>query len=88
MASNYIVRTIFLQNYFAPADEMAQQRRDTTNMENLVGAMKRTEHANQTLERELNGFSEKGYNIVSIIQHPLGDHPTDLLITVILSEQA
>lgn len=86
--NNYIVRTIFLQNYFTPAADMAQQRRETTNMKDLVSAMKRTEHANQTLERELNAFAEKGYNIVSAIQHPIGNHPTDLLVTLVLAEQA
>ena len=82
----YIVRTLFLQNYFVPAQELAQQRRNTSDMQNLVSAMKRTEHADQTLERELNAYAEKGFTIVSIIQHRNDDFPNDLLVTVILKQ--
>lgn len=83
---SYIVRTIFLQNYFTPAHDMAEQRRHTTDMNALVSAMKRTELAQSTLEKELAGFAEKGYQIVSIIPHPFDENnPNDLLMTVILS---
>lgn len=65
---------------------MAKQRRSTTNMQALVSAMKRTELADKTLEKELNAFAEKGYQIVSMISHPIdADHPNDLLITVVLN---
>jgi hypothetical protein len=92
---SYTVRTLFLQNYFAPAQEMAVSRRSavssdsTSNMKSVITAMKRTELAQQTLEKELNAFSQKGYKIVSIIHHP-GDSesPYDLLITVILSQES
>jgi len=87
MANTFIVRTIFLQNYFGPASEMAEQRRKTTDMEALVNAMKRTELADQALEKEINTFAERDYQIVSLIPHPYdADNPNDLLITVILSE--
>jgi hypothetical protein len=91
---SYTVRTIFLQNYFAPAQEMAVSRRaavatdSTTNMKTVITAMKRTELAQQTLEKELNGFAQKGFKIVSIIPHPSdSESPYDLLITVILSQE-
>lgn len=85
--SQFIVRTLFLQNYFAPAREMAEQRRDQSDMNEFVRAMKRTELADQTLERELNAYNEKGYQIISVIPHPTDpNHPHDLLMTVILSE--
>ena len=88
MPENYLVRTIFLQNYFTPASEMAEQRRKNTDMVSLVGAMKRTELATQTLEKELNAFAERALNIVSVIHHPTDHkHPYDLLITVVLSEE-
>jgi hypothetical protein len=91
---SYTVRTIFLQNYFTPAAEMAESRRSalasesTTSMKSVISAMKRTELAQQTLEKELNAFTQKGYKIVSIIPHP-GDSnfPYDLLVTVILSQE-
>lgn len=83
---SYIVRTIFLQNYFTPAHDMAEQRRHTSNMNALINAMKRTELAQSTLEKELAGFAEKGYQIVGIIPHPFDtDNPSDLLMTIILS---
>jgi hypothetical protein len=91
---SYTVRTIFLQNYFSPAQEMAVSRRaavatdSTTNMKTVITAMKRTELAQQTLEKELNGFAQKGFKIVSIIPHPSdSESPYDLLITVILSQE-
>ena len=83
---SYIVRTIFLQNYFTPAHDMAEQRRHTTDINALVNAMKRTEIAQSALEKELAGFAEKGYQIVSLIPHPFdANNPSDLLMTVILS---
>lgn len=87
MPENYLVRTVFLQNYFAPASEMANLRRGNGNMNELVGAMKRTELASTTLEKELNAFAEHGLRIVSILPHPGdADSPYDLLVTVVLSE--
>lgn len=86
----YTVRTLFLQNYFAPANELATHRRrssDSGDVTAMLGAMKRTEHADKTLEKELNAFGERGYQIVSLIPHPIdADNPNDLLITVILSQ--
>ena len=87
---SYTVRTLFLQNYFAPANELAIKRRhshDSGDMQEILTAMKRTELANKTLEKELNAFAERGYQIVSLIPHPIDtDNPYDLLITVILSQ--
>lgn len=85
---SFIVRTIFLQNYFTPAQDMAEQRRHSTpDMNMLVSAMKRTELAQETLEQELSGFAEKGYQIVSMIPHPFDEeNPSDLLMTIILSQ--
>jgi hypothetical protein len=81
----YTVRTIFLQNYFAPAKKLAEQRRGGNEMRDIVSAMKQTDMANKTLEDELNVFEEKGFNIVSVIPHPMqDDNATDLLMTVIL----
>lgn len=87
MPDNYIVRTIFLQNYYAPASEMADLRRGNGDMNELVGAMKRTEFADSTLENELNAFAERGYNIINMIPHPIDvNYPYDLLMTVVLSK--
>ena len=87
MSENYIVRTIFLQNYFEPSAEMAEHRRNTQDVNDLVVAMKRTEFASQTLEKELNSFAEHGFNIVSMIPHPIdAKAPHDLLLTVVLSK--
>lgn len=83
----YTVRTVLLQNYYEPGEAMARLRRDTSDMQELVRAMRRTEIANQALERELNSFAERGYRIVSIIPHPIdAAHPHDMLITVVLSQ--
>ncbi|MEM9951139.1 MAG: hypothetical protein AAFV93_25220 [Chloroflexota bacterium] len=87
MTETYTVRTIFLQNYFAPASNMANMRRGKGDTGELVGAMKRTELADNTLARELNGFAERGYHIMNIIPHPIdAENPYDLLITVVLSK--
>ncbi len=87
MPENYLVRTIFLQNYFAPSAEMAEHRRNTEIVTDFVGAMKRTELASKTLEKELNAFSEHGLHIVSMIPHPIDSNaPYDLLLTVVLSK--
>lgn len=88
MSENIIVRTIFLQNYFTPAAEMADLRRGNGDMNELVGAMKRTELASKTLEKELTAFAERDLQIVSIIPHPMdSNNPYDLLVTVVLSEE-
>lgn len=88
MPDNFIVRTIFLQNYFEPSAEMADLRRGVGDMNKLVGAMKRTELASSTLEKELNAFAERNLHIISIIPHPAeDDNPYDLLITLVLSEE-
>lgn len=87
MPENYIVRTVFLQNYFEPSAEMAEHRRNTQDVNDLVSAMKRTELASQTLEKELNAFTEHGLTIVSMIPHPIdAKTPYDLLLTVVLSK--
>ena len=85
---SFIVRTIFLQNYFGPAHDMAEQRRKSSpDMNALVSAMKRTELAQDMLAQELRGFLDKGYQIQSIIPHPFdAKNPNDLLMTVILSD--
>lgn len=85
MPQNYIVRTLFLQNYFAPSQDLARSRREGGAPEDIISAMKRTELANQTLEKELNALAQKGYSIVSVMPHPLA-HQEDLLVTVVLSE--
>ncbi len=87
MTGTFIVRTIFLQNYFVPASEMADLRRGNGDMSELVGAMKRTEFADSTLEKELNAFAERGYRIINMISHPIdNNYPYDLLMTVVLSK--
>lgn len=87
---SYTVRTLFLQNYFAPANELAAHRRasnDSANMQAMLSAMKRTELADKTLQKELNAFAERGYQLVSVIPHPIdAENPFDLMITVILSQ--
>jgi hypothetical protein len=87
---SYTVRTLFLQNFFSPASEMADFRRGSNqniDRQSLLGAMKRTEHADKTLEKELNAFAERGYQIISVIPHPIdAENPYDLLLTVILSQ--
>jgi len=89
MSKKYAVRTVFLANFFAPGAEMANQRRSPSSTEALVTAMKRVELADQTLERELNAFAEKGYDLHTVIQHDMGndDQHLDLLATLILSSE-
>jgi hypothetical protein len=83
----FVVRTLFLANFFTPASEMAEQRRRSTrDPAALVASMKRVELADQTLERELNSFAEKGFDLVSVVQHPQDDgHKSDLMITAVFS---
>lgn len=80
----FVVRTLFLANFFEAAATMAEQRRHPTNPQELINAMKRVEIADKTLEKELNGFAERGYSLGTIIQHPHDDtNDHDLLITAI-----
>lgn len=89
MPNNYLVRTLFLQNYFTPSAEMADLRRGNGDMNELVGAMKRTELAGATLEKELNAFAQRNLHIISIIPHPIDSNsPYDLLVTVVLAEDS
>ncbi|QPC81603.1 hypothetical protein G4Y79_18180 [Phototrophicus methaneseepsis] len=90
MSKRYIVRTIYLANFYRPSAELTQQRRkDDPSPEALVGAMRRTEIANQALEDELNAFAEKGYELHSVLHHPQGrEGAFDLLITGIFSTDA
>ncbi|MDQ7023956.1 MAG: hypothetical protein Q9P01_12120 [Anaerolineae bacterium] len=87
---SYTVRTLFLQNFFSPAHDMADYRRggnQSIDRQALLGAMKRTELADKTLESELHAFAERGYQIISLIPHPIdAENPYDLLITVIFSQ--
>ncbi len=86
MAQEVIVRTLFLANFFEPAIELANQRRNQGNPQALINAMKRTELADKALEKELNGFAEKGFDIAAVIQHPFEQgHKLDLLITAIFT---
>ncbi|MGJ3238326.1 MAG: hypothetical protein ACFE0Q_06435 [Anaerolineae bacterium] len=87
MVEQYLVRTIILQNYFAPSAEVAELRRSDGAMDALVSAMKRTELAGTALEKELNAFAQRGLQITSIIPHPPDStYPHDLIMTVILAE--
>ena len=89
MSKRYIVRTIYLANFYRPSADMAKQRRttDETTPETLVGAMRRTEMANQALEEELNAFAEKGYELMSVLHHPQSrEGMFDLLITGIFAQ--
>lgn len=89
MSQEVIVRTLFLANFFEPAIDLANKRRNPGNPQALINAMKRTELADKALEKELNGFAEKGYDVAAIIQHPHTDsgHKLDLLITAIFTRQ-
>jgi hypothetical protein len=83
----FAVRTLFLARFFEPGAEMADQRRQPpTDPKTLVAALKRVEIADQTLERELNAFAEKGFDLVAAIQHPRTEtYKSDLLITTIFA---
>ncbi|MCA9885931.1 MAG: hypothetical protein KC546_00230 [Anaerolineae bacterium] len=89
MSKRYIVRTIYLANFYRPSAEMTRQRHsENASTETLVGAMRRTEIANQALEEELNAFAEKGYELVNVLHHPTGrESAFDLLITGIFSTE-
>jgi len=81
------VRTIYLQKFFEPGREMAEARHNMQDTQALIKAMRRLELADQTLERELKAFAQKGFEINSILQHPrdsADEH--DLLVTLILSK--
>ncbi len=81
------VRTIYLQKFFDPGREMVTARRNPQDTQALIKAMRRLEMADQTLERELKGFADKGYDIASILQHPRDNaEEHDLLVTLILSK--
>ena len=82
----FSVHTIFLANFYDPAKELAVHRRKPGDAQGMVNAMKRAEIADQTLAKELNNFAERGYDLVSAIQHPLlDDYPGDLIVTAIFS---
>ncbi|MAU09221.1 MAG: hypothetical protein CL607_05320 [Anaerolineaceae bacterium] len=83
MNKHYIVRTIYLANFYRPSAEMTRHRHaENATPDALVSAMRRTEIANQALEAELNAFAEKGYELVDVLHHPTGKESAfDLLIT-------
>lgn len=84
----YVVRTIFLPNYFQAAGDMASQRRNAESIDRqaLVNAMRRAEYADKAFESELNAFAEKGYELIETIRHPLeSKNRYDLLITAIFA---
>lgn len=81
------VRTIYLQKFFEPGREMVEARKNPQDIQALIKSMRRLELADQTLEKELKAFAEKGFEINSILQHPhdnADEH--DLLVTLILSK--
>ena len=81
------VRTIYLQKFFEPGHEMVEARKNLQDTQALIKAMRRLELADQTLERELKAFAEKGFTIDSIVQHPRDNADEhDLLVTLILSK--
>ena len=81
------VRTIYLQKFFEPGREMAEARKNMQDTQALIKAMRRLELADQTLQRELKAFAEKGFEINSILQHPRDNaEEHDLLVTLILSK--
>lgn len=86
----FIVRTIFLPGYFKAAGDMAAHRRgDLQNPQDLVTAMRRTQVADDSLQRELASFGEKGYELVDMLRHPLeAKNRYDLLVTAIFARDA
>lgn len=91
--SSYVVRTIYLANYFAAAADMARARHRVNTGEaegdELVRAMRRTEMADQALQDELNQLTSRGYRLIDTIVHPTTETGRqDLLITVILAPPA
>lgn len=85
MKKEFIVRTIYLQKFFDPGQEMVAARQNLQDRESLIKAMRRLEHADQTLQRELNSFAEKGFDIATLLEHPR-QNEHDLLVTLILSK--
>jgi len=83
MMDQYVVRTIYLANFYEAAASMVKQRHNLTDTEKLIGAMKRVELADKTLEEELNRIVSQGYEFVTAIEHPPTDYKDDLLITAI-----
>jgi hypothetical protein len=59
MPEKYAVRTLFITNYLSAAHDMAELRRNPTDTQALINAMKRVEIADRTLEAELNSIAEK-----------------------------
>jgi len=81
------VRTVYIQKFFDPGREMVEARQNPQDTQALIKAMRRLEMADQTLERELKSFAEKGFDIASVLQHPRKNtEEHDLLITLILSK--
>lgn len=82
MSTRYIVRTIYLANYFQPSAELRRERRSTTTTDSLIDAMRRTELANETLADELNAFADKGLRLINLLPHPQDvENPHDLMVT-------
>jgi hypothetical protein len=87
MPEKYAVRTLFITNYLSAAHDMAELRRNPTDTQALINAMKRVEIADRTLEAELNSIAEKGYRLQTALMHPQEDNVHDLLITAIFSRE-
>lgn len=88
MTRQYAVRTLYLANFFSPAADMATARRANADPKTIIAAMKRTEMADQTLEKELNAFSERGFSLEATILHPTQeDAGHDLILTLILGRE-
>ena len=81
------VRTIYVQKFFEPGREMVEARQNMQDSQSLIKAMRRLELADQTLQKELKSFADKGFEITSILQHPHNNFEEhDLLVTLILSK--
>jgi hypothetical protein len=85
--TQYKVRTIFLSNYFEPARQMAELRRDLakSNASSIVAALKRVEIADSALEKELNNVADKGLTLAELLLHP--ENNKDLIVTAIFSQE-
>ncbi|GEM_PF-1471741 len=82
----YKVRTLFLANFFDPSKEMVELRKNSSqsNAQALIGALKRVELADSTLEKELNALAERGFKLSQAILHP--DMGNDLVFTAVFEQ--
>lgn len=79
----YLVRTLYLANFADAVIQVAEQRRNPSDVNGLRNALKKLDMADKTLENELNAYASHDLELAGIIRHEVDEHPRDLLVTAI-----